>query len=220
MIELHTIVFGLSGNPPTKNHARFIKHLLSLPQYDLVRVVLNNCSPLKLLDEYLPARARLELLQAMLRAEQIDLSRCVLERLEIDRPAPSYMIDTLKALLARAKADAINEKITLALGLDALNHFTDWYQWDAYGPLCDLLFYPREGEIICPEAISEKLDVLQHAGIKAKLVDVTQEKILMVEGSATAARMYYQAGKLGVPEGMTTAVDKIIRARGYYGAKG
>ncbi|MCH9756936.1 MAG: nicotinate-nicotinamide nucleotide adenylyltransferase [Gammaproteobacteria bacterium] len=216
MQHLKTIVFGLSGNPPTQNHLLFIQYLLSLKGYDLVRVVLSAQSPLKPLEDYLSAENRFELLKAMLESASVDWNRCVLERLEIERPPPSKMLMTLKAFIARAKQQGISEQITLVLGLDALKQFTDWYEWDAFGSLCEIVFYPREDEMMSLEEQDEKLKVLHKAGIKAFVI--RDEVLPMVAGSATKARAHYALGRQGIPEGITEVVDKLIRERGYYGA--
>lgn len=207
-----TVVFGLSGNPPTKNHALFIKHLLSLPRFDKVRVVLSNASPLKLAEDYLEPEARLELLKVMLEAEGLLSDKLVIERLELDRPPPSYMIDTLKALKARAP----DERITLALGLDTLKTFTKWHEWSAFGGLCEIEFYPRADEVMSEEEIDEALEPLKQAHINAHAIDTTQEPVPMTKGSATDARAHYKFGYKGVPEGITKVVDEMIRERGYY----
>ncbi|MDF1678425.1 MAG: hypothetical protein P1U32_07010 [Legionellaceae bacterium] len=215
MQQLKTLVFGLSGNPPTKNHLLFIQHLLTLEGYDLVRVILSAQSPLKPLQDYIPPEARFKMLNAMLEVAGVDWRRCVLERLELDRPPPSYMKETLRALIERARKADIEEHITLVLGLDALNTLTDWYAWQDLGALCEIQFYPR-GDVVMPQsAIYEKLQVLQDAGIQASVV--TRETD-MVAGSATHARLYYAAGKSGIPQGITPEVDQLIRAKGYYGA--
>lgn len=219
MKQVRTLVFGLSGNPPTQNHLLFIQHLLKLPGYDLLRVILNHQSPLKQSQDYIPAEARFALLKAMLKSAEIDLKRCILERIEIDRPAPSRMIDTLTILHQRAKQHGFREKITLVLGLDALKVFTDWYQWDTFGALCEIKFYPRDNERMSDQAIKQKIDILRAAGIKARFVSRQEETVPMLTGSATSARQYYASGKSGVPEGISEVVDQMIRAHGYYGAK-
>jgi nicotinate (nicotinamide) nucleotide adenylyltransferase len=216
--QLNTIVFGLSGNPPTQNHLLFIQHLLSLKNYDLVRVVLNAQSPLKSPDHYISPEARFELLQTMLKSAQVDLSRCVLERLELERPPPSRMIETLSALSARSKQQDISEKTTLVLGLDALMQFTDWYQWEQYATVCKIKFYPREHLKIAAEDIAQQLVILKKAGIQATLVSREDETLPMVAGSATEARLYYARGMRGRPRGITREVNQLIREHGYYGA--
>ncbi|MDX2346006.1 MAG: hypothetical protein QNK11_03945 [Legionella sp.] len=220
MRHLKTVVFGLSGNPPTQNHLVFIQYLLSLKKYDLVRVVLNAQSPLKPSSDYIDAEARFELLKTMLDSAAIDWNRCVLERLEIERPPPSRMFDTLKALITRAKHQNISEQITLVLGLDALMQFTDWYQWDAYGVLCEINFYPRADIAIDLDSkiIQKQLNLLHASGVKASVIRDEKNNLPMVAGSASNARQHYALGQPGIPRGMTLSVDKLIRARGYYGA--
>jgi nicotinate (nicotinamide) nucleotide adenylyltransferase len=218
MQVLKTIVFGLSGNPPTQNHLLFIQHLLRLKGYDLVRVVLNAQSPLKPLEDYIPAESRFELLEAMLKSALIDWNRCVLERLELERPPPSRMMDTLNTLIARSRQQGISEKITLVLGLDALKQFTDWYEWDAFSTLCEIQFYPREDEVMSSEEITSKLRVLHDVGIQASVISRRDEVLPMIAGSASKARAHYASGQSGIPEGITEIVDKLIREHGYYGA--
>ncbi len=215
MQQLKTLVFGLSGNPPTRNHLLFIQHLLTLEEYDLVRVVLSAQSPLKPFQDYIPPEARFKMLQTMLAVAGVDWRRCVLERLELDRPPPSYMKETLEALIERARKAHIKEHITLVLGLDALNTLTDWYAWQDLGALCEIQFYPRGDVVMTQTTIHTKLKVLQDAGIQASVV---KREADMVAGSATHARMYYASGKSGLPQGITPEVDQLIREKGYYGA--
>lgn len=211
MKRLHTAVFGLSGNPPTENHALFIKHLLASPRYDLVRVVLSHTSPLKQSKGYLEPLARLELLNLLLDTESIDRTRCFIECLEIERAPPSYMIDTLKALSVMYP----DEQRMLVLGLDGLKEFTTWYKWDEFGGLCQIHFYPRKDCLMSSSDIVSKLSELEAEAISAQYIT---EDVPMVAGSATEIRAYYQAGRRGIPKGMTAALDAMIRERGYYEA--
>ena len=46
-----------------------------------------------------------------------------------------------------------NEQLELALGIDKVEEFKRWYQWEALGKLCSLKFYPRKGENLNPTAL-------------------------------------------------------------------
>lgn len=226
------VVCGLSGNPPTINHLIFIQHLMSL--YSSVRVILNAQSTLKTLKEYAPAEERINMLKGMLDAEGIDPFACQLGRHEIDRDPPSRMIGTLSILALQS-----NEKSTLALGMDGLLTFTQWYKWQDFGKLCSLKFYPRDGVSPTVEAILNAVAPLVREGIPVSLVyrtdkekedyeqvaaalgssrlSLTQEPIQTFEGSSTKIREYYaQSPEERHPE-VHPVVDQSIRRGEFYG---
>lgn len=233
----NTVVFGLSGNPPTINHLIYIQHLMMV--YDTVHLILNAQSPLKDSTNYLDAETRLEMLQTMLTAEHVDSVRCKLERLEIDRDPPSRMIATISLLLLNSN---LNQRVTLALGLDALPDFSQWYKWSQYGALCDIKFYPRQGVTIDAEQLSTALAELLNNKMNVTLVyhseeqkkayeliaipldkkrlALSEEIIPTFQGSSTELRDYYgpeNADNTQIPPNIHPVVDQLIRARGLYG---
>lgn len=152
-----SFVYGLSGNPPTLDHLRFIKYLLDDQSAQLV-VVLNAQSPLKALDSYVDGALRLTFLEMMLSDDSFPKSyraRCHLSHLEIDRAPPSRMVVTQSILTLVSRT---SERYTLILGLDGLKEFTTWYQWRALLTLCDIKFFPRPGQAIDTHAIKGYLD--------------------------------------------------------------
>jgi nicotinate-nucleotide adenylyltransferase len=72
-------------------------------------------------------------------------------RLEVDRPGPSYMIDTLKALhlelIAEAGEDAADPRrrprMRLLIGSDQALDFTQWREWRAIVDLAPPVVMPR-----------------------------------------------------------------------------
>ena len=92
--------------------------------------------PLKRSD-LVPARHRLE----MVRLAVADHPGFAVSDLEVNRPGPSYTLDTLKALAAeRPRAD-----LTLILGLDALLGIEAWHLPDAVLRTCPIAVLFRPG---------------------------------------------------------------------------
>ena len=62
--------------------------------------------------------------------------------IELNRPAPSYMIDTLKLLREKYP----DEKLALILGADAYDNFEQWRDWQGIAELAQLIIVGRNGE--------------------------------------------------------------------------
>lgn len=206
-------VFGITGNPPTLNHLAYIQHLLK--RYPVLHLVLNAQSPLKDSANNVDTQTRLIMLQKMLEACHVDLNRCLIERLEIDRDPPSRMLATLALLALRPETQ--NKKLILILGMDGFLNFDHWYRWQDFSKLCHIKFYPREGLIITEEMLIEKLKCLLEKRLDfsfvyyqetqkklyeqcfkklGKLADeiiLKQEAISTHAGSSTELRSYYQS---------------------------
>lgn len=64
-----------------------------------------------------------------------------LDTRELDRPGPSYMVDTLTALRAEVGAHAL----CLILGQDAFNGLASWNRWERIPELAHLVVITRPG---------------------------------------------------------------------------
>lgn len=74
--------------------------------------------------------------------------------IELNRPAPSYMIDTLRLL----KKKYPDEELALIIGSDAYTHFNKWLEWENILSLARLIVVNRRGfapqnDIITPSKI-------------------------------------------------------------------
>ena len=225
-LEKKSVVFGLSGNPPTHNHALFIEHLADT--YDnSVHVVLNALNPLK--KGAVDPEIRYEMLTTLL-VERGLSKRCQVERLEIDRCAPSRMVATMSALVLMSEP---HTHFTLALGWDGLKTFTKWYNWVKLSRLCEIAFYSRPGEFMDRDAMKNWLKPLKNAAARIKIIFATEaqhahfhsacegictriEPIKTEKGSSTEARLAYADGALLAPPGISPGVDAIVRAHGLY----
>ena len=64
-----------------------------------------------------------------------------IDRRELSREGPSYMVDTLKAL----KIDHSDKRLLLFIGADAFNGLQNWYRWQALFDYAHLVVMTRPG---------------------------------------------------------------------------
>lgn len=84
---------------------------------------------------------------AMLELATADLPGVRINTIEIDRTGPTYTLDTLKAL--KAKADPATEYFWI-LGSDQLANFTTWHAWRDIVGLAQLAVAARPGSSFAP----------------------------------------------------------------------
>ncbi len=70
-----------------------------------------------------------------------DYPGLAVERAELDRPGPSYMVDTLRQLRAREPG----ESWTLLVGADAAADFSSWRESETILELAKVVFFDRAG---------------------------------------------------------------------------
>jgi len=92
-----------------------------------------------------PAAARADMVELALHGE----SRMSIDRREIDRPGPTYTIDTLRELRAELGADVA---LVLLLGDDQLQRFDSWREWRAIIELTHLGVAARPGDAAMADA--------------------------------------------------------------------
>jgi len=120
--------------------------------------------------------------------------RVALERLEADRPGPSYTVDTLRALRAREPG----REFMLLLGADAAADLDQWREAAALPGLARLVAFARPGT-------TRPTHSLLHQVVEAPAVEI----------SSTAIRQRVAAGhsiRYLVPD----AVAEYIAAQGLY----
>lgn len=210
-VKTHAAIFGLSANPPTRDHGQYIRSLLT--RYDRVHVIVNAQSPLKSETELVNAEARFEMMRIMLHAEGIDFTRCRLERIEIDRDPPSRMIATLSLLILMYPQTSWS----LILGADAFDQFTAWYRWEDFKSLCQIVCYPRPGYPFPHHTYQ----TLENLGFQVYAPHLQDDAIasLYTHGSSTLLRNAYHQNHFTHIEALIhPEVHAFIQRHGYYGA--
>lgn len=85
-----------------------------------------------------PARHRVEMLRLAIASNPF----FSLSRIEVDRPGPSYSVDTLPQLKLQLGSDAV---LYFILGSDALAEFARWKEPQKLVEICELVVVPRPG---------------------------------------------------------------------------
>ncbi len=167
-----------------------------------------------------PPQARAEDRLAMLRAAVRGQRGFVVDTRELERPGPSYMVDTLQSLRDQFGP---GRPLLLLLGLDAFLGLETWHRWERLAELAHLVVAHRPGFV--------PADLLQHPGLWAlvsssqaedsgELRDAPAGRVLFcqvtqLDISASGIRRLLAAGRdirYLVPE----AVREIIAARRIY----
>ncbi len=107
-----------------------------------------------------------------------------IERAEVDRPGPSYAVDTLEGLTAAARAEGRPTEFTFILSAEAYAGLATWHRPDRLLELCRLAVVPRPGA--APADPVEMERVVPGAAARTVVLDGPS---LAVSGSAIRARI-------------------------------
>ena len=132
-------MIGIFGGTFDPVHYGHIKPALSVQQslaLTQLRFIPNKIPPHRQ-TPWLTVGQRLSLLQLAL----ADISSVVIDKRELSRDGPSFMLDTLKSL----RHDFPDEKLCLIIGLDAFIGINSWFEWRALFNLCHLVVTTRPG---------------------------------------------------------------------------
>lgn len=77
-----------------------------------------------------------------------DNRRFQLSRIELDRPAPSYTIDTIRRL--QSMPEYRSTQWFFLLGSDAAQGLATWREWETLQALVEFLVVPRPGHSVEP----------------------------------------------------------------------
>jgi nicotinate-nucleotide adenylyltransferase len=129
--------YGGTFDPVHLGHVGAVHDLLARLDPDAVRLIPCHVPPHRG-----PTGASAQQRVEMLRLAAADLGRCELDLRELDRPGPSYTVDTLRALRAE-----LGEGTALCwvLGSDALAQLDRWHQWERLPELAHLIVLDRPG---------------------------------------------------------------------------
>jgi nicotinate-nucleotide adenylyltransferase len=117
---------------------------------------------------------------------------------EVERPGPSYMVDTLAALRAEVGAE---RPLALLLGADAFLALHTWNRWEALRQLAHLVVVHRPGWALDSAAVAAPLAPLlasrgDAAGLRrAAAGGVVFQPVAPLDVSATALRARVAAGR-------------------------
>jgi len=134
-------LFGGSFDPVHHGHLIVGQAAAEALGLDELRFVPAREQPFKLGQHAAPASDRAAMLELAVRGSP----RLSVERLELERPGPSYTVDTLRALRTREPGAAF----TLLLGADAAEEIEAWHEARVLPDLARIVVFPR-GEAPVP----------------------------------------------------------------------
>jgi len=189
-------VFGGTFDPPHLGHLLVAEAAREVLYLDRVLFVPARVPPHKVGRRVTDARVRLEMLRAALRGSGFRI-----ETLELDRPGPSFTVDTLRALHSRDP----RAELFLVVGADSLRDLPLWREPRAILDEATLAVARRPGS---PAAARLP------AGFRGRLRRL-QGPAVDIASSDLRARVARGASiRFQVP----AAVERIVRARGLYRA--
>jgi nicotinate-nucleotide adenylyltransferase len=188
-------ILGGSFDPPHAAHIEIARMALERLGVDKVLLVVAGDPYQKHAEA--SAQARYEM--ACIAAKGID--GVEVSRIEVDRPGPSYTIDTVEALLAEDPS----LEIWLVLGSDAMEGIRTWHRWKELVEKVKFCVVPRRGHPV-DEDLSATLG--QNADV------VIMELPRPLDYSSTEIRKALASGK--TPDGIDPAVARYIEEHELY----
>jgi nicotinate-nucleotide adenylyltransferase len=188
---VRTGVFGGAFDPPHLGHLVAASDACRILRLDVLLLVPSAVHPFKAGRMRTPAALRLEMVAAAVAGD----GRMAADGLELERPGPSYTVDTLREVRRRDPAG----ELFFLTGADNLRDLPSWREPDEILRLATLAVLSREGE-----------GAAGAPGVPAVAVPVTR-----VDVSATEIRRRVAAGdpiRYLVPE----PVRAIIEREGLY----
>ncbi len=145
---------GGTFDPPHNGHLMIAREALKHLKLAQVLFAPTQQPPLKAMENVTPIADRL----AMVRLAIANEPHLSVSRVDVDRPGPTYTVDTLQLLRRDFGA---NVEIYFIMGLDSLANLPRWRTPGRLIQLCHLAVFHRPGFKVDLAAIEEKLPGLQ-----------------------------------------------------------
>jgi nicotinate-nucleotide adenylyltransferase len=129
-------IFGGTFDPIHYGHLRCAWEIAEQLELDEVRMLPAGQPPHRSAPQATPAQ-RCHALELALAGQSL----LTLDTRELDRPGPSYMVDTLASL----RAEVGTRSLCLILGQDAFNGLAEWNRWEQVPELAHLVVITRPG---------------------------------------------------------------------------
>jgi nicotinate-nucleotide adenylyltransferase len=198
-------IFGGSFDPIHYGHLRPALEILDALSLDVIRFIPAGQSP----HRRMPA-ASAELRLAMVKAAVVGEARFLVDERELQRPAPSYTVDTLSAL----RHEYPDAALVLLVGMDAFLGFPGWHRWRELFELAHVVVMHRPGwalqtEGALADALHERLAAMPQAALMQTAGCVLLQTVTQLEISSTRVRESAAAGRdirYLVPEAVRTLI--------------
>lgn len=197
-------VFGGTFNPIHWGHLLIAE--FARENFQLDKVLFVTCArPPHRKDVDLDAEERFEMVKAAVAGND----KFEASRIELDRPGPSYMIDTLESVREIYGPDV---RLSLVVGGDNIAQLKLWHRANEIFRTCRILVAPRV------ESYSHLVEELSPGGSGRKIVapaDIELIRCPLVQISSSQIRARVHHGKT-VRYMVPPSVYDILHAHGYY----
>ncbi len=193
-------VLGGTFDPPHIGHLVIAEEAMAHLELDQVVFAPTAHPPHKRVDELTPIQARLDMVRLAIASNP----RFVLSRVDVDRPGPTYTVDTIRLLRQQWGPQV---EIFFIMGLDSLANILTWRTPLDLITLCRLAVFNRPGFGVDLDELERHLP-----GLKSS-VDLIPAPSLQVAASDLQQRV-----RLGQPirHLVPEAVAAYIREHGLY----
>ena len=130
-------IYSGSFNPIHHGHVMLANYLVEFSDLDELWFVVTPQNPLKKKEDLLDDDERLKMVQLALG----DDPRFLVSDIEMHLPTPSYTINTLTALSKQYP----DSEFVFICGMDSLQNFKNWREYQKILDNYELLVFPREG---------------------------------------------------------------------------
>jgi len=176
---------GGSFDPPHLGHLAIVEKCVG--RYDKFLYVPAKCSPHKTNSPIADDAQRLQMLELM--AAEVPL--CSIDTFELNVPAPSYTLATIRHLLQTYP----KTEISMLIGFDQLANFDKWYHYQAILELVKVICFHRTGHTNIPPAISFDFEMIED---------------FQWNQSSTAVRKKFKSGDPSVADDLHPLVYRYI----------
>jgi nicotinate-nucleotide adenylyltransferase len=193
-------IFGGTFNPPHVGHQILAMEAYDQLQLDRVLWVLAPNPPHKLGKKISSLELRIEMVRAAIDGDEI----FEFSRVDIDRPGPHYVLDTMRIL----REQRPGAELVFLMGGDSLHDLPTWHKPDEFIDACDYLgVMHRPGEVICLEELESRFPGLSEKVefIEAPLLEISSNQIRSLATGGKPFRYY-----------LPFEVYKIVEAENLY----
>lgn len=132
----HRALFGSAFDPIHNGHVFMLERLLHTEWLETIHMIPYLSSPLGK-SPIASTNDRLAMLQLICNQHE----RCTIDTLELQRPVPTYTIDTLSSYRQAYPTD----QLYCVISTESLQSFTLWKDWETVLAHCHLLCFKRDG---------------------------------------------------------------------------
>jgi nicotinate-nucleotide adenylyltransferase len=195
-------VFGGTFDPPHLAHQQLAQNALKSLGLERILWVLTSNPPHKEGEPLTALEHRLDMALAAI----ADQPQFQLSRVDIDRPAPHYAVDTVHLL----RSQYLGTQIVYLMGGDSLRDLPTWYMPQEFVAVCDIIgIMRRPGTEIALEAVESQIPGITP---KVKFIEAPASQI----SSSDIRRQALQG--IDYQKFLQPQVYQIITERGLYSA--